>query len=278
MNRSEESTSLLAIPTGRQKIINTTMKTIASKLTPSIAVISAFALHSLPVSAATIFQDTFSDTGALNGSAPDVTTGGATWSASGWQQDGTIAGRSTSGADSAWLPFAPDSGLVYTLTAVMGQETAGSVLLSGSWMAIGFSASNTTSTFFGDPNNTSPWALHRAPGSHSATPNEVVSFTGPGTGGSNAAHDPFAGAITLSIVLDTTQPQWKATWFEGSNQLREYTYAVGENPDISFVGFGRSNRSVGPIESFEFTAIPEPSSAILAGGFGFLVLLRRRRG
>jgi len=245
----------------------------------AIVTFAALALAVGTAQSATIYAHSFGGDGAdpLDGVTPDTTTAGATWAASSdINADGTIAGRSSNGSDSAWLPFTPASGFVYTLTAVMGQETINDgASANGSWMALGFSADNATGSFFGAPNNTSPWVLHRAPGADGANENRVVSFTGPGVSGLNQTHDPFVGTITLSIVLDTTDTQWTATWFEGSNELRSYTYDVDENPDISYVGFGRSNRSVGPVESFSFTAIPEPSAALL-GGLGILCLLRRR--
>lgn len=245
----------------------------------TVAALAALALAVGTTHGATIYSHGFGglDTDPLNGVTPDTTTGGATWTAStAWNADGTAASRTSSGGDSAWLAFTPQSGFVYTLTAVMGQDVINDgAPINGSWMALGFSASNTTDTFFGDPNDTSPWALHRAPGADGTNENRVVSFSGPGVGGTNETHDAFTGTITLSIVLDTMDTEWTATWFEGSNELRTHTYTTG-NPTIDYVGFGRSNRSVGPVESFELTAIPEPASALL-GGLGMLCLLRRRR-
>lgn len=241
--------------------------------TSTLAALAALALAVGTTQAATIYNHDFGGlaTDGLNGVTPDTTTGANTWTAStNINADGSIASLGTT-TDSAWLAFTPQSGFVYTLTAVMGQAKGGTGSEGGSWMAMGFSASNTTSTFQGTPNNTSPWALHRSTGNG----NNVVSFAGPGATVSED-HGAFVGTITMSIVLDTTDTQWTATWFQGATELREVTYAVDANPTISHVGFGRSNRAVGPVESFTLTAIPEPTTALL-GGLGMLALLRRRR-
>ena len=92
--------------------------------TTTLAVMAALAGLVLTVSSTQaavyyIYNETFSGSGAvdLNGTTPDNTTGGNTWTAStDWKADGTIAG-STLGADddSAFLAFAPVSGNVYNL-------------------------------------------------------------------------------------------------------------------------------------------------------------------
>jgi len=234
----------------------------------------SMAMSAPPVSAATIYYESFSDTGALDGSTPDTTIGTNTWTASDWQQDGTIADQNNS-ADNAWLSFTPQIDTVYTLRVTFDAVASGTT--NSSWSAFGFgNGSNTTVDFWGSPNNTAPWALYRA----TQTPDQIVSFSGPGlVGGSNAAHGTVAGPVTLSIVLDTTGSQWTAEWFEGSNSLRTYTYSTA--PTISTVGFGRRNDSDGPIYSFELsddTIIPEPGSVVLLGTalLGLLCLRRRK--
>lgn len=167
-----------------------------------------------PASAAiTIYHESFSGGAvALDGSTPDITTGGNTWSSSGWLQDGTIFNRgTTAGAESGWLPFTPQSGTVYTLTATLDATNISSQ--NGSWTAIGFAAGSATNTFFGAPNDTSPWMLYRA----TQTPGQIVTFQGPGISIAGVNHTPVPGPVELSIVLDTRDSDWIVTWYEGDN-------------------------------------------------------------
>jgi len=80
--------------------------------------------------AETIYFDDFSgDAGTdLHGTTPDITTGGATWTAgSKFKADGSF----TSG-DTMTLPFVPVAGVVYTLDCSI------SSMPSGSWNKFGF--------------------------------------------------------------------------------------------------------------------------------------------
>jgi len=201
-----------------------------------------------------IYLEMFSGSGDLNGADPDIRPGSETWTASLWQQDGTIAYLGDR-ADSAWLPFTPQSGRVYTLAATVDAVTT-SVNSSGSWTALGFGNDSDTTTFFAPPNNTAPWVLYRA----TETPDQIVTWTGPGATG-NESEGTVAGPITLSIVLDTTSTNWTAEWFEGPNSLRTHTYSP--NPTITTVGFGRSNASNGPITTFSLVGSSTPAGTII---------------
>lgn len=231
--------------------------------------------------AATIYSETFSDGSVgtpslLDGSTPDVTTGGATWSASLWEENGSTA-RITSAVDfgtddSAFLPFTPGAGNVYTLSATATVPVGG----SGSWVALGFADTNITS---GQPfwaNGTAPWMLYRQS-------SEVTSFaeslgTAPnndlGVDTNNVIAGNYATSADLTIVLDTTGTAWTAEWLVDGSPVRSETY--GTNPSINFVGFARENGESSDIDNFTLTVIPEPSSVALLG-LGGLALLRRRR-
>lgn len=222
--------------------------------------------------AATIYSETFSNGTALiptdiNGSMPDVTTGGNTWTASQWQENGstgTIATSTSTIADhSAFLAFTPTAGNIYTLSATMTVPTGGATT---GWAGLGFAETNTTTgSFFS--NNAAPWLLYR--------PNtEAVSFLGLGTANS-ASEGNYATSAIFSIVLNTEATAWTAEWFINGTSVRA-AEAYGTNPTIDYVGFGRENGQNTAIDNFSLTVIPEPSAALL-GGLGLLALLRRRK-
>jgi len=201
-----------------------------------------------------IYLEMFSGSGDLNGADPDIRPGSETWTASLWQQDGTIADLNER-ADSAWLPFTPQSGRVYSLAATVDAVASGGTR-DASWTALGFGNASDTTTFFEPPNNTAPWVLYRATG----TPDQIVTWTGPGVTGTES-EGTVAGPVTLSIVLDTTSANWTAEWFEGSNSLRTHTYS--SNPTITTVGFGRSIYSNGPITTFSLVDSSTPAGTMI---------------
>ncbi|MGB1130250.1 MAG: hypothetical protein ACPG4K_09370, partial [Haloferula sp.] len=135
----------------------------------------------------TIYEETFSGSGDLNGSAPGIRPGSETWSAtaSQWQADGTITGEDSDLSDySAFLPFTPQTGKVYTLKATLTQPTGGTASATD-WGAFGFADTGTILGPGSDSSNgsfwrndTAPWMLYRESGA-------VVSFTGPGVTGSS---------------------------------------------------------------------------------------------
>jgi hypothetical protein len=148
--------------------------------------------------AATIYSDNFDGgTVVINDTTPDTTTAGAKWVANeNWKADGSIAQVANTSADhSAFLPFTPESGKIYTLTATLSQPTgttngAGRAM----WAAIGFTNDtlgtadgNNTESFFAGDNAASPLVLWR-PDYGSPGNGRAVSFTGMGTtGASNIA-------------------------------------------------------------------------------------------
>lgn len=250
--------------------------TTMTTLRPAFAA-TGLALLALPIHGATIYSETFTTGGAtaLNASSPDVTTGGNTWTASEWLQNGTItaSGTGTTNDDGAYLAFTPTIGKIYTLSATMTAPTGGA---TNGWIGLGFAASNGNNNISLTANNASPWMLWRPnPAASGQTANDVVSFTGAGAVGS-ASEGVFTGTQTLTIVLDTmVDLAWKAEWFVGSSSVRTHTF-TDVNPVINYVGLARENGQTSTISNFSLTVVPEPSAALL-GGLGLLALLRRRR-
>jgi hypothetical protein len=67
----------------------------------------------------------------LNGTKPDITPGGETWQAGQYADaDGTLGGGNSGNMAKAALPFTPELGKIYELSATVDN--------TGDWVAIGF--------------------------------------------------------------------------------------------------------------------------------------------
>ena len=78
----------------------------------------------------------------------------------------------------------------------------------------------------------------------------------------------------LSLVLDTTGPQWTVASFMGGVQ-KGSTYTYATNPTIEYVSLIRTGAS-GAISNLQISAVPEPATAaVLALATGLLCLRRR---
>ncbi len=219
-----------------------------------------------PALAVVIYQDTFDGDGSagLNGAAPNVAIIPATWTSgtnllNNGVQDGT-------GAFTALLPFTPEQGGVYTLTASFNPSGSGL-----NWLAAGFA--QRVAALEGGWNATSGsqpalWALSRRAGA-TGTDTSFLGLPGATTAGSLAA--PTLSATSLIITLDTTAPDWQVTWdFNGDGVDRMETILVANRPNINYVGFS-SNDAAGTstINSFTLEGPAPPLSWIVNGGGSF---------
>jgi hypothetical protein len=209
-----------------------------------------FELHNTPLRpSTTIYADDFSSGGDLHGTAPDVRPGTETWVApANWRANGTTTSvNSTSADDSAFLPFTPLTGKIYTLSANLAQPTGGySVDNTNAWAAIGFSADKGTGAFAANPNNPSPWMQLRRTG-------QVRTLTGPATTGSVNEPNTYDKRRIIRIVLDTTAANWTAEWFVGVRSVRKVTFAT--NPVINYIGIAREDGVAADFDSFRLTAV-----------------------
>ncbi len=226
-----------------------TLKTVALALGLIIA-----GAGTLP--AALVISDTFTRTGDLNSSSPDV---GSTWTTNGatFTTDGSLLNISTSYRE-GYISFTPTVGMVYTLSADL-DATSG-----GDWLAIGFDGTTPS-----DPTSSSgAWALLKLGGAVEAFSNNVSNQFSTGTG---------TGAVdNLKLTLDTTPADWTVSLFINNVASGTYTYSGG-NPSIGSVFVGAGNVT-GTVDNFTLDAVPEPSSAVmLLGGAGMFLGLRRRK-
>ncbi len=235
----------------------------------ALAAIAGLLLAAAPAGADIIYSESFggSDTNALSGTSPDIRPGAETWMAVNWSETGKLNVFADS---NAFLPFTPEAGKLYTLTATLDPKTAG--IGTSHWLALGFAQSNNTGVdFWASPNNSGPWVLFRQ---EDAAATVIGTYTGPGTTGSQA-HDlnpDKVGAVVFTIELDTTAANWTADWYEDGNLLRSHTFIT--NPTIHYVGFG-GVEATGIIDDFSLVVIPEPSTLALVGLCGLTLLCVR---
>jgi hypothetical protein len=202
-------------------------KVFQAKLALFGALLMTTALLGSKASADTIYSQTFTGGATpIVGTAP--TTGGGTWEGANIiNSDGNTTGDS--GAIS--LPFTPQSGFIYDLTANINVTTGDS-----SWLGVGFLNHNDDAFGFLPPANT-PAALRRIAGWEIWPQNAAFSVT------NNA----------VTVRLDTTGAQWKTAMFQGGVQIGS-TYTYTTNPTINHVGFVSEGTVVGSVSAFNLTA------------------------
>jgi hypothetical protein len=258
-----------------------------------ILVISLFGMVA-NTNAGVIYYDSFDGTAgtALNGTTPDVSTTGASWAAGAdFDAAGTVTYHNADGSlgDGAYLPFKPQEGYVYVLSAFI--DTRPSALRSNNpndWMALGFARTNTPveRRFYDDPGAANLpggdyWMMSRT--NLASGTNYDQDFIGYRTNG--GATGTTLSANNLSIVLDTTvSTAWTVEWFFDGISQRKVTVGVGfvndpfgnayqPKSDFNYIMIS-NNRCDGFIDNVMLT--PEPATMVLMG-LGSLSLLRRKK-
>ncbi|MEN6449907.1 MAG: PEP-CTERM sorting domain-containing protein [Thermoguttaceae bacterium] len=227
-----------------------------------------------------LYSDSFTRSGALNGTTPDVAVGQygasatATWVSSSYATgDGaaaTIDASSAGNGRNMGLAFTPESGHVYTFSAAISCSYATN---SGNWAAMGFSTYLDTGNYaYYDDQKMQPygWALFRNVAS-STTMNQ--SFTSGLNGGADIGMD--SGTLQVQLVLDTTPSLWTETWIvNGVVQRGPVALGDSSNPTINYLSFGASDHTKATIDNVQLSvdAVPEPSTlALLACGVAGLL-------
>ena len=181
--------------------------------------------------------------GPLNGTSPDVRIGEATWIASPHcKADGSHAlGRTVS----AFLPFKPATGKVYSVTLDLEVTSGGH-----SWFALAFSRGAVAGgSILSRENGVTGWMLAR----HNSTRNGAVqTFAGPRTHGKRQFH-PKPGLMperSMRLVLDTRTPRWQVTWFV-NGQKAGGPVALPEGTEIKYIGIGSNGNATGVLKKLK---------------------------
>ncbi len=186
----------------------------------------------------------------LNGLAPDITIGSNVWVAGAdFDANGAIVWDGNGFGDSAYLPFSPADGYIYTLSATI-DVYSGPNVPDNNWVAVGFTPSNAVpdARFFNDAGNRNPiyWALSRTA---SADQNDQT-FTGPNaTGGEDSD---TISENNIDIVLDTTLSPWVVQWYYNSVLKRTVDVAEAQKSNFDYVAIS-TNRCDALISEFELT-------------------------
>jgi len=174
------------------------------------------------------------------------------------------------------LPFSPQPGKIYRISADLNPDISG----SSDWFALGFAQNNAVNTPFynGGGNDAAAWGLVRENDAGAM----IQTFLGPVTAFAQG-YDPnpdLVGPVSLAIELNTFQANWSAEWYLNGQLIRNNLNTFGTNPNITHVGFGALNQANGTIDNFLLAEIgkpvPEPSTTMILF-FGAAALSLRRR-
>jgi len=211
-----------------------------------------------------LFQDTFSGTGSLNGSSPNITQPGITWvAAAGYNANGTYS--TTDQSQTAYLAYSFQSGNVYTFTADLNTTSSSLIMFIGSTSTNLFAMGNSIGFRLDD----------------GADPNASLHTFPNGAGVTN--WDPARGTVTdgrtAQIVLNTTAAQWTVSFNYGGTDYGTFNYSPSASPTVIGFGAGLFGGGTGSIDNLTLTvgAVPEPASAGLLGSVGVVLLISRRR-
>ena len=182
----------------------------------------------------------------INRTAPTLATNLAGGTVSAWwncvsnsatsimYKNGTVG----TGENSVLLPFTPELGYVYTLTASVTVPT----MTAGQWITMGFAATNPPLNTATDPRFGSTYVVGN-PWTY-LTEGSGGDFFFPlrGTTTGNAELMPTNGTYTVQLVLNTTGGQWTSSEYVNGTQVGT-TYTYNPNPEITAVGVGQTTLS-----------------------------------
>ena len=204
-----------------------------------------------------IYRDDFSGSAdrLLDETAPDRAPQAESWHAPTvadtpqWMADGSIRASDVSQHRNAFLPFVPEPGEIYKLSADMR-------CTGGEWLAVGFTRDNAFNEGF------ATGAIGASPWMNDTPEKQGYTFVGPGN--TDAAVFSQSSAVsTLEIVLDTRKKRWEADWI--CNGIRVRTHRFETNPAIRHIGFGRWGFGEGRIERLELTSGAQRARTATAG-------------
>lgn len=178
----------------------------------------------------------------LEGSLPTTVLVGIVsrpWLTQGWMTDGSSAFIREERSKSAYLPFTPENGKVYELTAKITRQPAQSK--EANWIGLSFSEKAVRDRQLFSPDLGAFGALIN-------NKNAVQSvFEKKGA----VLPSNRENAVTITVILDTTKELWRAGWRVDGVESEFYPFTA--NPKIRYIGFGNFTDAEGKIENFTLT-------------------------
>lgn len=248
---------------------------------PALLVILSILLPAAAGASTVIYQHNFggSPEDSLDGIALNTSTttlggtAGATWTSHEYfRADGshTTVTNTTTNQHSAYVPFAPVSGYLYTISLTI--NTGGD--LSNRWLALSLTSGSpdTESSSFATGAGTDYAAIARR---NPSGGNQVLRRTGAnGDGNFDIAGSP---AGDVAILLDTTNPdQWTFRWVVDGVTSDSYDFGATENIDYIRIS-SDGGPFTGSIGNFAVAAVPEPGLTALSSLGACLFTFRRTR-
>ncbi|TWT97634.1 hypothetical protein Pla108_17860 [Botrimarina colliarenosi] len=209
-------------------------------------VVGVFSLGSGAAAQETLYADSFSGTGPLNGvlvESGGLQNGSVAWGASSaFNADGTINGADEGGA---YLPFQPLVNSVYTLSMNVTNTTDRWIALGFTRDAIGAPGASDLNDRMSNETEGIAWMLYR----NNGAANAVESFAGLRTLGGLALDTTgldFNANNELEIQIDTTGDgsSFTADWRINGASLRNEVVNIPVT-DINFVGLSFDNATTG---------------------------------
>jgi hypothetical protein len=252
---SKATNSYLAFSSLANLVVGTTytLQMVATDANGTTNSSVSFKVVAPPATGVTLYNDSFTRVGLLNGTLPDVVDlFGTSWLAD-WtfSDNGSQAASASLGAGAASLPFRPETGHVYVLSCDMN-EGGGT-----NWAALGFSSLD--SAVFDPVNNASDYGPYLlALGNHAAA-NSAQMYYNYDSSVNNYSYD-TSGLSTYQVVLNTTQEPWQVS-FAQDGVVQNPATSVGTDPTIYSVFIANYETGNAVFDNFKLT-----DSVGVAGG------------
>ena len=263
------------------------MKPIKAALA-GLAILNIFA-SGTRAAITTIYQHNFSGPGGenLNGRQFDSATGthgstlGATWLANErFKADGSTV--SAIGSSSAYVPFSPLDGYIYTISmdmAVTGYTGNSRTVMS----LLSTAGSPNVISDFTTANNYATIGRRASSYTDAGESLNYLTWGGAGTANASHSHESFSGSWNLSIVLNTSVPgawtyQLLGTSISGLNESSAI-FTLPSAVSLGHIMINNHHEMAAALDNFTVTveAVPEPRIPLLSSLFLGAVLLSRQR-